>query len=345
MSVKKPTKRQHFVPQWYLRQFSAGGVVHVFDKVTGKAFTASPANVALEKNFYTLPIDRPDEEPVAEEILRAIEARCAKAHTAVVNRIAYRASQRDSKVFVRPDERELLALNLVLQTLRTPLARKGLTDGAAGLHAWMQRFFRGEDVDLDAYDPAKSEVDENTRHVAMMLSDRTAVAAQIVANYSFVFMYSDGSHPLFASDDPVHRFDLTDMETVKLPFAVMDRPAGHEVRRFVPKTAYLFPMSTRVLLMVGGGRDGGLWPDFDGRIVVLDEPREIAGDQVLGCRRQVYCEREEFDVAREIVANNPDCVDPSRTVVQVGGIDEMYAAAEARSRRRPRVQRPLRLLR
>jgi len=47
------TKRQHFVPQFYLRHFSANeNQIFVFDKIENKAFPSSIASVASAKFFY-----------------------------------------------------------------------------------------------------------------------------------------------------------------------------------------------------------------------------------------------------------------------------------------------------
>jgi hypothetical protein len=49
-------KNQHYVPQFYLKAFSANGnSVFVFDKVQQRSFRTAVANVANEQRFYDLP--------------------------------------------------------------------------------------------------------------------------------------------------------------------------------------------------------------------------------------------------------------------------------------------------
>ncbi|HTU91364.1 MAG TPA: DUF4238 domain-containing protein, partial [Gemmataceae bacterium] len=51
-------KRQHYVPQSYLRRFCKDGQqLFAFDKTNRKSVQTSVANVALEHYFYDMPED------------------------------------------------------------------------------------------------------------------------------------------------------------------------------------------------------------------------------------------------------------------------------------------------
>ena len=51
--VKREKKKQHYVPQFYLKRFSTDGhSVFVFDKFTQKVFRTNIANVASGRYFY-----------------------------------------------------------------------------------------------------------------------------------------------------------------------------------------------------------------------------------------------------------------------------------------------------
>ena len=52
------TRRQHYVPQCYLRRFCKGGErLFAFDKTTRKSFPTRVADIALQRDFYDLPED------------------------------------------------------------------------------------------------------------------------------------------------------------------------------------------------------------------------------------------------------------------------------------------------
>src|SRR5438105_3087424 len=70
------TKRQHYVPQFYLRRFSQDGKrIHVYDKILRKTFPDGIRNVAQESYFNDVlkEVILPDEKTVSECDLQIIE--------------------------------------------------------------------------------------------------------------------------------------------------------------------------------------------------------------------------------------------------------------------------------
>jgi len=70
---------QHYVPRFYLEAFAGGpdGVLHVYDKSSGRSFSCSPQRIAAEKSFYDLA--RIDEEhgDALESALSSLESEVA----------------------------------------------------------------------------------------------------------------------------------------------------------------------------------------------------------------------------------------------------------------------------
>jgi uncharacterized protein DUF4238 len=74
--MQKPKKRQHYVPQSYLRRFAdENDRIWTFDKVTKKSFLSNVSGVACRPYFYDF-----DEESFARAKAR-IEA-CARHRAA-----------------------------------------------------------------------------------------------------------------------------------------------------------------------------------------------------------------------------------------------------------------------
>lgn len=48
--------KQHYVPQYYLKNFSYNGRIHVYDLKNKKSFTNSISNIAFVKYFYNVDI-------------------------------------------------------------------------------------------------------------------------------------------------------------------------------------------------------------------------------------------------------------------------------------------------
>ena len=80
--TKKPLK-QHFVPQFYLKNF--GEQLHVFDKTTGNKFKTTPKHIAYQKNFYGYEI----EGMSFEKILSRFEAKHAKSIQILISKKNY----------------------------------------------------------------------------------------------------------------------------------------------------------------------------------------------------------------------------------------------------------------
>ena len=107
-------KRQHYVPQLFLRAFTVEDKVRVFDLNEGKEFRTSLANVAVEKCFYD--IDIKDTHLSTENWLAKLEG----AATPVINKLL---DNPDNIISLTIDEEFLIARFLVALRFRTPTFR------------------------------------------------------------------------------------------------------------------------------------------------------------------------------------------------------------------------------
>ena len=327
---KKPTRRPHYVPAWYLRNFTAGGRFFGFDKKKANTFHANPKDVGAERDFYAPLGGEPGEEPPSELMLKAAEDECKKSFDRVLGRIGSGASV----VKLDDEDRIHLALHVVLQHARTPLARQAMVQRRDALFEWTKEFYRGErGIDLSGVDPAKNPIDVRTVHTERLFGRALVEHAHRVASWSFLFVHNTTGVPFYTSDHPAIQEDFTITESAKLPFAM---PAGMEpsgeLQRLVPGLSYFLPMSSQVMLVIAGGEKGGAWPDFDGRVELASDAdvRGLRRDQVIVSLQQVYCARDEFDEAREVIAKSPRLADPDRRLVEARSVDDTFAEAEAR---------------
>lgn len=339
--TNKPTRRQHFVPRWYLRNFSTAGKIYAFDKKSGRSFQVGVANVGLENNFYTLPIDKADAEPIAEKALSIADAECAKTVTKVLNRIEHQACKFPNLTdafkhgkgnsVLPPQDQATLAYLTVLQGARTPARRLGMEHAQVALLAWIKDLFAERtDVDLATLDPANRPGDETTRHVAALFSSNMAAAAATVASWSFVFHYKRSGRPLYTSDHPVVERDLSELETEPLTFRLEGMPPDAPTSRIVQKTALYYPLSSRVLLMISGGSGGGDVPNLNGRVLEFPDSNESDSAQVYFSRRQVYCAEDDFGVAHDVLTKHPHASNPDREFGSVRPVGEYFAAISRR---------------
>jgi hypothetical protein len=94
-------KKQHFVPQMYLRRFAHEGRIAVFDKPSGKVFPANVKDVAQERLFYDIPAEVLADVPegynpqFVEDHLAETEAVFSTEIEALLNRSAIRVYPRE----------------------------------------------------------------------------------------------------------------------------------------------------------------------------------------------------------------------------------------------------------
>ena len=111
------TKHQHYVPQFYLREFaSAEEQVWVYDKVTDKAFQTAVRNVAGERYFYdseeieALTGDR----QLVEKYLSNLEGEFKEKIERLLQRLRAGEFQR-----LHPETRSVIATFAAFQIVRT----------------------------------------------------------------------------------------------------------------------------------------------------------------------------------------------------------------------------------
>lgn len=341
---KKPTRRQHFVPRWYLKNFSEGGQLYAFDKPRGQSFRTSTANIGLENNFYTLPSDPPGDEPLAEHLLSVAEAECAQCVDRVLNRIGYyvhkfpdlqhAAASGYGHSILQTNDRAILAYFTMLQVARTPARRLGVEQAERELLAWAKDLFRHrEDVDLTSLNPDSREGEAALQVDAIFSEELMEVAANI-ASWTFVFHYKRRGRPLYTSDTPVVQRDVSEVEDFECPAGLFGQSDRRKLSKLVYKSVFYVPLSSRVLLLILGGRRGGLVPNIHGRVLEMMDSDESCGAQVIYSRRQVYCARNDFDLARQLLDEYPESANPDRTFGRIAEPGEILAEARRRTERR-----------
>lgn len=130
-------KRQHFVPQAYLRRFAIGSKIAVYDKPTGKVFRTKVANVACESRFYDLPEwtvpdpDHPGEALTAD--LQAVEELLSYYESPIPSAVGSIIAEADA---VGPggrlseEHKESLSAFLALQYVRSSTIRLSMRQAA-----------------------------------------------------------------------------------------------------------------------------------------------------------------------------------------------------------------------
>ncbi len=95
-TIKKKSKvRQHFIPQFYLRNF--GNKIYCFDKKEEKKFPSNPENIAVKSDFYG---GEYEGKPSFESILSQIEQVHSKAIMTLLEKKDYYKLNHEEKVSI-----------------------------------------------------------------------------------------------------------------------------------------------------------------------------------------------------------------------------------------------------
>jgi hypothetical protein len=255
--MSKLAKRQHYLPQFYLRSFAdRDGLLCVFDRETKTFRRQRPLNTALEKDFYTITDAQGERSDGLEQMFSKLES----AARGVIARVE--AGQTGWK-----DEQEQVYFAVFVAYLycRTPTFHKEQTALAEQLYrSGMKANHPTADVTAQLFEQfAKATGDEVDRPLAeeffaMVQNDRYAV--EVPRQNILKVMVAAALHLAgillsmnwtFATAPPDLAFITSDA-----PFVITPPPHWNKDWRsygvLTPGTASTIPLSARTFLMVQG---------------------------------------------------------------------------------------------
>lgn len=165
MDTENPTKKQHFVPQFYLKNFAdPQGKLQALDIKNKRIGNPRPyQSFGYERYFYAVETGVPDEvSQHVEQWLNQIESRVSLELPRIINDIAgYKQ--------IHQDDRYILAALMSMLWLRSPGMRKQLNAMHTDLTKQMMRFYAPERVDRFAEETeADLSQQERKKMVEMM---------------------------------------------------------------------------------------------------------------------------------------------------------------------------------
>lgn len=179
-------ERQHFIPQFILRNFADNrGLIHVLDKSDGRTFKANIRNVAAERNFYEV-----GESYNVEAGLTQIEQLAAP----IINKII---SER-SLVNLLPDERGVLSVFLAIQSFRT----NQLRDSIAAINQLLVNDIIRRGWDPNSVENFKVLDEEEVKQICVQMLAETGPVAELLADKQWMLIETTaqvfilGDHPI-----------------------------------------------------------------------------------------------------------------------------------------------------
>lgn len=150
IKIMNKVKRQHYVPQFYLSNFTEDGeYIHVYDKLNNKYYTTNISNLANEKCFYDInwhgDLSNLNPQLVEKEFSR-IECEFSRSINEIIKEVE--RGREFSSI-----DLNVLANFLVLQWLRTRSFRNGyIKNWKELLKEELEKELREQGIDLSKYE-------------------------------------------------------------------------------------------------------------------------------------------------------------------------------------------------
>ena len=322
-------KNQHYVPQFYLRLFSAdGNLIFAYDKVVKKPFRSSVADVASAKYFYDFPPNPSgsDDKQIVEKGLAEIEGGCATAFDQLLTEIA-RTGCFDLKV---PERKVTFAYFIALQFCRTLQFRnmysqmmESLATAINDKHDFARRYFaeKQEKVVVQSFDVNTTQLTPLEHADFMFNGPFIARVVPILLDHIWIVCDNQGAEPFYTSDSPVVIVPHSDQG----PYG----GAGFGSRG----VQVVLPLSTRYTLT--------LWErtyfsaellQYEGKVrpMIQQWIPIYNGYQVSSSARQVYCAADQFKMIPDLMEKFPELGNPTRTrfTIQSSGLSAHEPTAQ-----------------
>lgn len=312
------TKKQHYVPQFYLKNFAnANDQVYLFDKFTKKSFLANVRDIASERYFYDFPLDQQEnssdgltdadieitysysdnsiDHQIVEKTLSVLESDFAKVLGEILDAVRKRGP-------IDEEQKITLAYFITIQLLRTTGTRQMITELSEILLS----------LTLEA---APELAEQNLRikfnpkfvaleHATSMFDPNLQLEImQILLGHIWMIGINDTDFPLYTSDEPV----------VKIAH---NGPGYAGIGSF--GIEIVFPITPKYILILADRNAYKLLSRFDSTYTALDRDniKRYNSLQILQSYRQVYCSIGDLSFAAEVCAENPEVCNPDRKRLQ-----------------------------
>jgi hypothetical protein len=308
------SKKQHYVPQLYLRSFTSGtGQISVFDKATRRSYASSVRDAGHENHFLSIPELDGSAGPGShfEALFQEVEAPAAIALANVVS-----AAEEHRLMFLDQGEREILARFLAVQFLRTPEARTRVIEALECLtRSIMSIKARQNAMEWDhktISEAARIPVEKYARvHAQFGLNpEQIATIAYALDSHVWRVMINCSDHPFYTSDNP-------------LAFHCHVPRPGRGVGIATYGVEVAFPLSPRLMLTLvhrGYARDvAPNWLESEGMVGEGNDGNVeyYRWMQIVSARRFLFAPRDDFTLAREVCEQEPDLCDMDRKRMEV----------------------------
>ena len=321
MANKEP-KKQHYVPQFLLRNFALGKKkrIHVFDIKTGKHFTSHAKDTGHENNFY----HHPEDGNQMEFELGKLETQVAPIIDGIISNGSIR--------HLTTRENELIGLFTVVQMMRVNSLRESLTEMTEMIFEKLKGDSIASGSQAEAFLNSLSEQDSKTQSIDMLKETPQELLPHIL-DKSLSLVKAPKGESFYLSDNPIvkynnlpreHRGDLgLALKGIEVHFPISPRYCLSylcteligDIRNAVEK--YQSGLITGLVPRDDQADTIQMLENIDNKKTqVLTNPNMDYHNslQVLHCSRFVYSSTDNFQLLEDMIKNDPSITYKSRVM-------------------------------
>lgn len=314
-SLPLEIKKEHFVPQFYLRRFANSDRVNVYDKALGRSFGAHVRDIASERYFYDIP--QLDALAGCTQALEKHFHPFEEAGSAAIATLVTGATEKRG-FRVRQSVRTDLSIYLALQHLRTRESREVIVQLADGVTrelfmAHLRERLPG--VPITREQLLLESTDERRRGlhaIALLDPELRDRVAESFFRCRWVLLRNTTDAWFYTSDQPVAYHN-----------GLLGKPLASPIVNAVG-SEIAFPLTPTLLLVMF---DRVAYPQarrHDGRVCDIRDPRHVEyynSLQVIYAHRQIYSVRPDFSLPASMRAESPGManVEFRRVELRLGG--------------------------
>jgi hypothetical protein len=289
-------KIQHYVPRFYLRNFSKKDgkqyIVNCFDKIESKQFVENVDQIASEKYFYD--IDRETEQLVEKELSKNEEE---------LNCVYNKLISKKSLYCLNWKEKESLARFAAIQDIRTREMRETIKGIGNELKKFLSEKPTSEELERQLKEVA---TEQTARRVHLKILIETLLGenhlVEMFLSLKWVLSDNNTKMPLWTSDHPVNRFN-----------PMKQSPLGN-LGLLSKGIEISFPLTPKLGLSFCDPVEYFYNPDH--LACIKDNVLFYNTLQVRSCTRHVFSRDNDFSIARKWLTEYPENKNQKRKRIQ-----------------------------
>ena len=332
------TKKEHFVPRFYLEKFSNPSPsgkeqkIWVFNKISQTVYPSDIKDTATDGRFYDFLDDfiEEDMKKIFDTELQGFENVIAPFYQKFENRLFYilkSINKRNHNIkAIKKRQKYFWSYILAIQTLRTPKSRnllnevkekadketiiqnlleKNIDDSAKNIKSHFP------ELDIEEINNIKRFLFDETSQITDNLYTEKSIS---IPHYSLFWNYINKLSKVFLK----HKW-MIGINATNMPFYTSDHPIAT-----IPyyKTGYasdgveiLFPINSKVVFII---RDKNYFTNNEGDCSLInlsaEEVINYNKSQIFCSNKFLYCQENNFELAQEICRNNPDALQVNNNI-------------------------------